>query len=74
LRIEGEEMLALSVGTVETSPPDGQQRDATMTIEGHDFLRLSLSLSLSLSVSCIRSAGFSPGRSRSRATAPRRWP
>ena len=60
-------MLALSVGTVETSPPEGQQRDATITIEGTTSCA-------SLSVSCIRSAGFSLGRSRSRATAPRRWP
>ncbi len=29
------------VCTVETSPPDGQRRDATITIEGADFLRLA---------------------------------
>ena len=30
-----------SVCTIETSPPEGQQRDATITVEGHDFLRLA---------------------------------
>ena len=28
--------------TIETSPPEGQQRDATITVEGTDFLRLAL--------------------------------
>jgi len=29
------------VCTIETSPPEGQHRDATITVEGHDFLRLA---------------------------------
>ena len=29
------------VCTIETSPPEGQRRDATITVEGHDFLRLA---------------------------------
>ena len=28
--------------TIETSPPEGQRRDATITVEGTDFLRLAL--------------------------------
>lgn len=27
--------------TVESDPPEGQRRDATITVEGHDFLRLA---------------------------------
>ena len=27
--------------TIETSPPEGQRRDATITVEGADFLRLA---------------------------------
>ena len=30
-----------SVCTIETNPPEGQERDATITVEGHDFLRLA---------------------------------
>ncbi len=33
--------VADGVCTIETSPPEGQQRDATITVEGADFLRLA---------------------------------
>ena len=33
--------LAQGVCTVEADPPEGQRRDATITMEGHDFLRLA---------------------------------
>ena len=33
--------VADGVCTIETSPPEGQRRDATITVEGHDFLRLA---------------------------------
>jgi putative sterol carrier protein len=33
--------VADGVCTIETSPPEGQRRDATITIEGADFLRLA---------------------------------
>jgi putative sterol carrier protein len=33
--------VAAGVCTIETSPPEGQRRDATITVEGHDFLRLA---------------------------------
>ena len=33
--------VADGVCTIETSPPEGQRRDATITVEGADFLRLA---------------------------------
>jgi putative sterol carrier protein len=33
--------VAEGVCTIETSPPEGQRRDATITVEGADFLRLA---------------------------------
>ncbi|MCW2821407.1 MAG: hypothetical protein JWR64_1202 [Marmoricola sp.] len=33
--------IADGVCTIESDPPEGQRRDATITIEGHDFLRLA---------------------------------
>jgi putative sterol carrier protein len=33
--------VADGVCTIETSPPEGQERDATITLEGADFLRLA---------------------------------
>jgi putative sterol carrier protein len=33
--------IADGVCTIETSPPEGQRRDATITVEGADFLRLA---------------------------------
>jgi putative sterol carrier protein len=33
--------IADGVCTIETSPPEGQHRDATITVEGADFLRLA---------------------------------
>ena len=33
--------IAEGVCTIETSPPEGQRRDATITIDGADFLRLA---------------------------------
>ena len=45
------------VCTIETSPPEGQARDATITVEGSTSCALR-------SASCTRSAGCSPVRSR----------
>jgi putative sterol carrier protein len=33
--------IAEGVCTIDDDPPEGQRRDATITIEGHDFLRLA---------------------------------